>query len=374
VAGTNVIARPAGAKVEYIQGLRAAAALLVAVSHLAKEVMHHDVPDAFGILPFLMSWQFGVDIFFVISGFIMFYVTADKPMGPIPAREFIFKRLIRIVPLYWFYTTLFLASLILVPSQINHNGYDLPYILSSYFFIPWPRPDAGTLTPLLGLGWTLNYEMLFYAVFSILILVRARHVLPILALLFGAAVIAGNLIPREDAAQLWYWTRSCILEFVLGVGVAMIFRSGRFRVSAPIGFALIAVGVVIWQVSFALWDVAEPEANIRGMAWGLAAALMVLGVSQSSFISRALETGGPKGLIQRVGDASYSLYLSHMFVVRVMTIALAGMFTGYWWIGYIVLSIIACTLVSLVSYRLLEQPVVALGSRLQRRKVASPST
>lgn len=344
-------------RVDFIQSLRALAAILVVVSHLAKEVVSRGVEDTFQVLSFLHTWQFGVDIFFIISGFIMFYVTDGKPTGTAPALSFVKKRAIRIIPLYWIYTTLFLASITLVPGKINFTEWNTPYLVASYSFIPWPRPNVGSLTPLLGLGWTLNYEMLFYAFFGVMIFVKSKRYLPVLMCAFGLAVIAG-LFLHKDQPQLWYWTRSVILEFVLGAAIAKLFRSDR-SFGLPWGIISIITGILIWQVSSALWPVAEPELNIRGFVWGPAAALIVGGFALCPPLRALLEKGGPRSIPQMLGDSSYSLYLSHMFVVRVMTILLGGLITGAMSAVYIFLTLTACAIVGYISYLVLEKPLVS---------------
>lgn len=354
-------------KLYYIQTLRALAATLVVIAHLAKEVMHYDVSDPLGILTFLLSWQFGVDIFFVISGFIMYQVTVGKDDGVSAAVTFMKKRLLRIVPLYWFYTTLFLASLIFLPGAIYKSDFDIPYVIASYLFVPWARPGIEYITPLLGLGWTLNYEMLFYLTFASLMAVRVRKIFLVLAVLFGAATLVGTLLSSDATPQLWYWTRSAILEFVYGVGIAQIFHRNRWHLSATAGIFIVVLGLVIWQASYFFVPFSEPTFSLRGITWGLAAALIVLGISLTPKIVKYLEWGGPTGILQRIGNSSYSLYLAHMFVVRVMTITMGWLISDHTWPVYILVSTLACIAVAMMSYKFLEKPLIKIGR--PRRKV-----
>ncbi|MDH7637266.1 acyltransferase family protein [Sphingomonas oryzagri] len=357
-------------RINHIQSLRAIAATLVAISHISKELIQHGVPDRYHLLPFLMTWQFGVDIFFVISGFIMYHVTAGRPTGVAPAADFMKKRLVRVVPLYWLYTALILLPILFASHTVHHASIDAPYAIASFLFIPWLRPDGMVIEPVLGLGWTLNYEMVFYISMAVLIALNVRRTVTALTLLFVGATIAGLFI-TTDYPQIWYWTRSCILEFAFGAGIAMLFRRG---VSIPTwaGIAMVVVGIAAWQGTVALWPVSEAGFNVRGITWGVAAALIVGGLTFSTAMVRMLEWGGPKGLLQQVGDASYSLYLCHMFVVRLMTMAIGRYAHGYGAILYVLVTLAVCVGAAMLSYRFLEKPLIQLGRKDFRLRPVVP--
>lgn len=323
-------------------------------------MISHGAPDGFGILKSMMTWQFGVDIFFIISGFIMLYVSSGRATGPKAAATFLKKRFIRIVPLYWIYTALVIVPMIVAPGAMKRTGFSAEYILSSLFFIPYPRPGLGDLAPVLALGWTLNYEMLFYVIFALLMVIRVRRMAFWLCLIL-AAIFAAGLFVQPGLPQLWYWTRSCILEFAFGALIAVAFIRG---VTLPkwAGLLAIAAGIAIWQVVAFYYPVAEGASNYRGYTWGVAAALIVAGLTLVPAFSAALEWGGPNGWPQRIGDASYSLYLNHMFVVRICTILFGILLAnGLTSILYMLITLTACTVAALLSYRWLEKPIVALG-------------
>ena len=164
----------------------------------------------------------GVDVFFVISGFIMAYITADKFGRPGASGQFLTRRLIRLVPLYWLFTLAMLAAMVLVPGQLAHTALNPAHILASYLFIPW-LDSTGLAHPILGLGWTLNYEMYFYVIFAVMLFLPRRIGLWSLAVLFCALAL---LHPAIDPAQvqLSFWTDPIILEFLFGIGLAMLGR------------------------------------------------------------------------------------------------------------------------------------------------------
>lgn len=133
---------------------------------------------------------FGVQLFFVISGFVMVYAT--EPLFGTRRGPFVFleRRIVRIVPLYWVVTTFYLA-LTLVFAKFD-KGYPASFVVASYLFIPLARPD-GTIEPLVGQGWSLNYEMLFYAVFALTVIHSRRVSAIVVTVTLLTAVVVGEL-------------------------------------------------------------------------------------------------------------------------------------------------------------------------------------
>src|SRR5262249_39672775 len=150
------------ATLDSLQALRAVAALSVVLYHI----------------DFIGRGAFGVDIFFVLSGFIICHVTAAD------RQHFLLKRLIRIVPLYWARTLVVCALALAAPRLLQTTSDSWMGLLKSLFFIPYEK-ESGRVYPVLFLGWTLNYEMFFYVVFSIALALR-----PALAPLLSAGVLA----------------------------------------------------------------------------------------------------------------------------------------------------------------------------------------
>ena len=146
-----------------IQVLRVFAALLVVITHstfyASERLINHNIS----------VWKFGtigVDIFFIISGFIMISASGVANSKPMSWKKFIQNRAIRIVPMYWLATTVKVFALLIVPSMVLHAIFDPERIFYSYFLLPQVNPD-GRFEPLLGVGWTLIYEMFFYLVFTL---------------------------------------------------------------------------------------------------------------------------------------------------------------------------------------------------------------
>src|SRR5262245_21275262 len=144
-----------------IQILRAAAALGVVLAH---------------IFPSAVIGTAGVDLFFVISGFIMVYASDRLFERRDAPRIFFLRRLARIVPLYWAVTAVLVAYPLLAGVDLAAVSLSPGVILGSFLFFPVPRPD-GSLLPVHFLGWTLDYEMFFYVVFAgFIVLSRQRAV------------------------------------------------------------------------------------------------------------------------------------------------------------------------------------------------------
>src|SRR5229473_1548571 len=142
-----------------IQYLRAIAALMV--------VWHHSLIQVPGVAQFIALPEFGpsgVDIFFVISGFIMLVITAGKEVTP---AEFIRQRVIRVVPLYWLTTLLMLGCAVVVPTAFKTLQFSPAAVAKSLLFVPYDSLSfPGHAWPVLVPGWTLNYEMFFYGLFA----------------------------------------------------------------------------------------------------------------------------------------------------------------------------------------------------------------
>lgn len=333
----------------YVQALRAAAAMSVAFDHVAHDLLAASAGRTGAGLALLaaawnaLPWKAGVDVFFVISGFVI--VHATRPLfgtaaGP---RRFLLRRLARIVPLYWAATTLFLALLLLAPGAVHAALGGPGYILSSYLFIPARRPD-GLVEPVFGLGWTLDFEMLFYVVLTPFVR------LPRPAAALGAALALAALVGARRAGLvggvvLGTWADPIVFEFCAGMGLALL--AGR----VSLGRAARLV-VVLAAVALLAADPALP----RVLGWGLPAVLLVAAAT----LGRTERRGGFERLLERLGDASYALYLVHPFVMRPATIVwrrLAVHGAAPLVLAYAFVELAAAQAAALLVHRHAERPV-----------------
>ncbi|MGL4323114.1 MAG: acyltransferase family protein [Beijerinckiaceae bacterium] len=338
-------------RITAIQVLRAFAALLVAYGHSLHEAA--TMRGAGSAPPTLFqTWTgAGVDIFFVISGFVMVYASQRLFGAPDGARIFLARRFARIVPLYWLMTTVLLVVMALLPSALASGAPPFSEVVKSYVFIPYARMDQPFMQPVFKLGWTLNYEMFFYAVFAVVILLPMRRAVMAVAMIFIAIAGAGLLF-RPVADVLRFWSHPIILEFVWGAVIALAVARGM---QLPRGAAWAMMGLGL--AGFAAWFLSglDPHGALRPFVWGLPAALMVAG---AAFMLSS--TDGPlKRVMVGLGDASYAIYLVHPFIIRLLRLILER--TG--WAEavpdavYMALAMALTLVASLLLYRWFEKPL-----------------
>jgi len=311
-----------------IQYLRAAAALAVVVYHV-------------------LQWRSGgfevgragVDVFFVISGVIMWRITAGRP---IKAAGFLWRRLTRVAPAYWLATLLLAAIAVAWPAFLPKVHPVPGHLLLSLAFVPHLDP-AGLPFPLLAPGWTLTYEAGFYLIFAAALAVpeRARAVVITCAL---AALVAAGLLLADPVYILG--ANPLMLEFAAGVWLGRLSATGALPGRAW-GLALIAAG----GASFVAMGAAGWRDELwRAVVWGAPAAMIVAG-------ALCLEARGPVALfppLLALGDASYSLYLFHPIAVAFVAHAVGP---RPWF--FIPLALAAATGAGLAARTLVEKPLMA---------------
>ena len=333
-----------------LQVLRAAAALLVLIHHAGYDVdtiAERTGRTAFGLDRFF-DWSFGIHLFFVISGFIM--VRTARGFGSARGSlVFLTRRLIRVVPLYWLMTSLVLVGAVLAPELLNMPIGGLDVAVGSYLFVPVLRA-GGELRPVLGQGWTLDYEMFFYVLFATSMLLPRRSGLASLASALIGLVLIGRFAHPAPAA-FGVWTDGLLLEFLFGLAIGLVQEMGS-RLGARAAVAGVMMGIVS-AVAFG------PACRACGgvQTWldqGLPAAAIVgacvLGPRWPS--SRGILA------LAAIGDASYSLYLCHPFVVRLLRNAWLALLPTTVPLGIeLALSCFAAVAAALILHRSVEAPM-----------------
>ncbi len=271
--------------------------------------------------------QAGVDVFFVISGFIMVHVSGREPL-PV---EFLRARVMRLVPLYWLVT---LAAAVL-------GGADKAHTLVSLAFWPHLGPD-GMWAPVLSQGWSLNLEMQFYILFAATLLLPGRRRLlaltGVIATLAGLTVVASFI--KDDAAFNFF---PIVLEFLAGAWLCRAWQRGWMR-RLPAGLLLTAgLALLLVQVQ---WPTPVPW---RCLQWGVPALLVVAGAVGLEASGRLPAVPG----FRTLGDASYSLYLTHMLLLAGLHPILAPLPA----VVAIPGGILACVALGLLVHRLVERPL-----------------
>jgi exopolysaccharide production protein ExoZ len=323
-----------------IQYLRGIAALSVVWLHAL--TMMDGFTDVFGPPRFGSS---GVHIFFVISGFIMVITTMGKPTT---AGEFLHLRIVRVVPLYWLATLLMVGCAIL--GAFKKLQFSPVTVAKSLLFIPYGHE------PVLVPGWTLNYEMFFYALFALSLTLPKRARLPSLIAGMLGLVVAGHVLhPANPIAQTY--TSSILLEFLAGSVIAYLWINQKLNVSLPISVGAIAIGTA---VLFG-WN----ESMLFGCSELVGSALVVAGCLQPSI------RGIKNALLLVLGDASYSIYLTHPFTLaalRVVWLRLVPHVSLASVISFMALALIASAVGGFAVFRVVEKPLTSmLRGKLGRR-------
>jgi len=336
-------------RLDHVQALRGLAAFLVLMAHLAKI---EGKTAANPILPASMDWgMMGVDLFFVISGFIMVYITRDWHAGggrKVP--EFLFARITRIYPLYWIVSAALLGVWLVRPDMVFSSSINQPQILNSVLLVP------SYAYPMLEVGWTLVYEMMFYLLFALILVLPAR-VRPLGILLWAALVLAGNYLGAQALGAIPFHLFSALsLEFLAGAATALVFL--RFQGSRPLAYGLVAIGIVGMGMWFFIGGPFEDQWP-RVLRLTLPACALLLG---AAWLDR--HGGSAPRAAVRLGDWSYSLYLTHLLSLvllgKVWTMAgLSGAPTFMLIIALVVFSL----LVAGLTYDLIEKPLINLAKR-----------
>jgi len=337
-----------------IQILRLIAAAMVLFGHLNHEVTQR--PDiAVGFVPLApVWWPGGVDIFFVISGFIMFTIASDKFGVAGAARNFLVRRLVRLVPPYWAFTALALLAMTVLADQMAIHSFTAGQVAGSLLFIPTANPQ-GLPFPILILGWTLNFEMLFYAIFACGLVLSPRRGLVFIHLALAALALASAWAPLP--LPWGSWCNPIVLEFLYGIHIARWRRQG---VSLPAWacVALIAGAVVALVLA--------QSTGIAGTAWtwrfvwaGLPSAMLVCGFA---FLPVAARPEGALRALTIGGDASYILYLSHPFVLSAFAMGWSRLHLAQPQ-AYVATGFVACMVASVALHLWVEKP---LHRRLER--------
>ncbi|PZU57577.1 MAG: hypothetical protein DI547_12885 [Sphingobium sp.] len=336
-----------------IQMLRGIAALLVVLFHGSIQLQRtgYDA-DAF-------KWmQAGVDIFFVISGFIMWVTTEKAPDRT--AGQFFLNRVQRIAPLYWLITFAMTALLVVAPRMLQSAVLDVPHILKSLFFIAAYNQGTHEYQPLLVPGWTLNLEMFFYVLFSIAIAVaRGNRTIRLatVTLLIGGAAVLPMLVPGLPGAITFY-LQPIIVEFLFGIILGWIYLARPIHLGF-VGLAMAAAGFFL--MGYNGYD--NPYMPIY-VATGLPALMVVGGALFGTQIkSRPLEW---------LGNVSYSLYLTHALVLSAFAQVWKrlGLFETAAPSAFYIVSTAICIIVAGIAYVTVEKPAQAIGR--PRRTGAAP--
>jgi exopolysaccharide production protein ExoZ len=341
-----------------IQYLRAIAALSVLVTH----TLQWPLPEM--NMYFLKTGRLGVEIFFIISGFIITTIAGDGPFHP---RAFLERRAHRIVPTYWA-ATLFTAALaIALPNQFRTTVPTLEGLLKSMLFIPSLEPKA----PLLLLGWTLNFEVFFYLVFASLFFLSSGLRTLVLLGLFALFVSVGQLASGLTYVEAIY-TSPSLIGFCLGTILAQAYRLGWIswlghHLRWPVVAAPLCLLLAFYIVD---WDSADSIALWKHLLMSFCALSIALFALHGETQSRVADLKW----LRYLGDASYSIYLFHIFAVAGTWAIAKRMFDVQHPLIYATgatTAMAAALIFGLLAHHFVERPLLTAGTR---RRSAAPAT
>jgi exopolysaccharide production protein ExoZ len=340
--------KPSNNTVYSIQALRALAAWHVVAHHFVQLIPGTKTALGYGVGWYFASrGSFGVDIFFVISGFIMMASTSHDDIKP---ANFFLRRIFRIVPAYWFFT-LILASLSLLHfSAFSSVKPDGSHILQSMFFIPHPNPNGlSHHYPLLTVGWTLFFEFTFYLIFTIILFLPARRRLVILMPLLVACTY---LYP-------WHWPGSSWLRdpVMLEFGLGALIASGYKHLPTADSNKMLSLISILMAISAFVILLFYDGDYFRLFAAGI---LLVAGLLMEPWFATQQK-------LNYLGNISYSTYLSHTIVILALaplTIVIPAQYSG---IFTVLIGSMVITLISHLSYLYIERPSNTLCKTLEKR-------
>lgn len=323
-------------QIRSIQVLRAVAAIAVVASHAIDQYPEVQLPKALHHLG-----HAGVDLFFVISGFLMMHLHQKDFGEPGTPGAFLTKRLIRIMPIYWLLSAFALALALFLPQLFDSaRSIELDALIGNFLFIPWPD-SAGEVNRLLVVGWTLDYEMYFYLLFAVAMMFRNGALVLFPFLIWS--VIAGRLF-HPDHPWLQLVTSPLLLEFTAGMAIALIAKAAvpRFLAWSFMVAALAWLALATYQ-----------PLPMRILNWGVPAVMIVLACvwlrfECQSLIGRALVVAG---------DASYSIYLVQVFALPAAVIAIRLVADPLPVVAKIILAWGCACLSGVCVWRLVERPI-----------------
>lgn len=341
-----------------LQYARGIAALIVAVTHAA---VHPYLagPGSSPDLPHLTA-RFGVTLFFVISGFIMALTTGAGRFDPL---LFMRRRISRIVPLYYVATALVILLLVAAPAAFKTTVFEPVHIIKSLLFIPAYEPlGSGAIHPTFRLGWTLQYEMFFYVVFACCFMLDLRQRAIVLTIIFGSLMTLGQIMTFQNAIVVAY-VQLDTLAFVAGVWLAVTVGSERIDLRGRP--ASMVLGFVLASCVALVWIYGEIRNNPWTQVWLVAFCTAVVWL----LLSQRQEPRSRFGkLMLAAGDASYSIYLFHMFAVGAVTYVALKLVPREFLPAMIVVSAICAVATGFLAYRYVETPLNRIFHRRQPGK------
>lgn len=346
-----------------IQFLRAVAALLVVYDHSLLVQMDYGTSWQQNFLHINKFGCIGVDLFFVISGFIITLV-ANKYTGVSQSIHFLAKRFWRINPVYYILSLIFLPIILLKPGNLALSG-DLTTnsIVNTLVILP-TSGNISDYNPLLRLGWTLSFEWLFYLLFFLLILCKVRYKTFFLAGIITVLIISGSILHPHDF-RFKFITNPIMLEFLLGCIIGYIYLTVK-KISTYIGFNCLLIGVAayFYLIIYGFGLIYYHGATLNGylsfdrfLLWGIPSSLIVAGCVILEKNGQLVRLWNNRYVVL-CGDASYSIYLVHTIALNLLMLLYKK--TDYFLPPDLMiwLQVFVAVSISIFFYKLVEKPLL----------------
>lgn len=291
-----------------IRALRGIAATLVVIYHACDYANSHGYPGSKNLFNI---GAYGVDIFFVISGYVML-LSLEKKSGTTytpyqTAKNFIARRIIRITPIYWIGTSILYFIYAIQPQRFRNFTASAEDYIASIFFFPTCRVSGGsTISPILSQGWTLYHEMFFYAIIfgTLLAARRVQLTTKIVPLGIVALSLTGAYFSYPNIPWIELITSPLNIEFAVGCAIYKTHQKFRPKQrSIQVGLTLVLAGLLLLLLSP---DLSHSHRLDRVAWWGTAAGLVFYG---SILADPLLQESSL--FCKYVGDPSYSTYIFH---------------------------------------------------------------
>ncbi|MBN1970032.1 MAG: acyltransferase [Candidatus Delongbacteria bacterium] len=340
-------------RIANIQSMRGIAVILVVVFHMITIERRYGginylIPDLFNI------GMFGVDLFFVISGFVMVTISRGKFNNIRLAFQFLYNRISRIYPTYWIYSLIILIIFLFKPSMVNSSQGNEVNIVSSFMLFPSDK------LPLIMVGWTLIHEIYFYFIyFIILLFYRERSVTKAMLVWASIIILAGTLFDFMNPFLKLIF-HPLTIEFISGCLLAVLFYNKKNILLKNVFLIIISFTFLILLL-YAHNFYKIYSGNIEPQNWNR---VLIFGVPAFVFVFCSIFAEKNRFVfpifLEKIGDASYSIYLSHILSINIC---------GKFWIYFsydslidniimIPLTLLFTIMVGFFSYKYIEKPLL----------------
>jgi exopolysaccharide production protein ExoZ len=338
------------ASLEY---LRLIASFMIILFHAHSISLRHADQQGISYFSAPIFWYGCIDLFFVMSGFLMIHMSRNLYGQPGGLRNFFLRRITRTPPLYWIYTIGIAALFMIAPKLSSQGSVDLKWLIGSLLFYPMARD------PIIAIGWTLEYEVFFYTIIGLSILLPYRWGWKLaLSALIGAVCL--GIVFGIKAKPWGTWTDPLLLDFAIGIGVAVTYYSG-VSLSRIGTWVAVILGLVLICILHRL----TPRDLLRPATVGVGMGLIV---AAATLTEKPWSLGRFHRFAHELSNQTYTMYLCHILVLKLFDSLYFRFFSGFAAdIAFILVGFIIVVIVSRGLYIIGERPITEYLRRLLKK-------